>query len=199
MKDLQIAFQSGRDVLNAYWGYLSDGGLIIPDQGLAVGEPVSLSVRIESSSASYSLAGKVVRCDSGAGMAVIAFSPGQPQDMLLTDALSDADKVPARRARRFRVHLEARVRDSRNGADPTEARLVDVSEYGCCFRLQDAASGAFAVGTPVEIAAPDFAVTGRVVWTRHTERGVAFFSDAGDTDAGQDLETVREFLRRLGS
>lgn len=189
-KDLEVRFGSGKDVLSAYWGYLSDGGLIIPDQaGLDVGQAVSLSVLIESSRASYSLTGKVVRRDSGSGQAVIAFSPGQPHDMLLTHALAEADKVPARRARRFRVDIEAWVRHSENGAEPTKARVLDLSEHGCCLRVE--AESEYHVATPIEIDAPDFRVTGQVVWTRHTERGVMF----GESD----IEPVRGYLRKLGS
>ncbi len=197
MKDLEVRFETGREVLNAYWGYLSDGGLIIPDQGLlAVGDPVSLSVFIVSSHSSYSLTGRVVRCDAAAGRAVIAFSPGEPQDMLLTQALADAEHVPARRARRFRVALDARVLDASNGILPVDARLVDLSEYGCCVRLDDRAHGELPVGTPIEISADDFAVGGRVVWTRHTERGVAFVGQ-DVASSGSALEGVREYLRRL--
>lgn len=197
MKDLEVRFETGREVLNAYWGYLSDGGLIIPDKGqLAVGDPVYLSVLIESSQSTYALSGKVVRRDVAAGRAVIAFSPGQPQDMLLTQALADAEHVPARRARRFRVALDARVQDAANGAEEVEAHLLDLSEFGCCFRLEDAAHGKLPVGTPIEIAAQDFAVGGRVVWTRHTERGVAFVAHEAAANVPA-LEGVREFLRRL--
>lgn len=198
VKDLEVRFETGREVLNAYWGYLSDGGLIIPDEGeLAVGDPVELSVLIESSRSTYSLSGKVVRRDAAAGRAVIAFSPGQPQDMLLTNALADAEQVPARRARRFRVTLGARVVDADNGAAPLDAQLVDLSEFGCCFRLEDPEATCLPVGTPIEIAAPDFAVGGRVVWTRHTERGVAFVGQEAATASTPALESVREFLRRL--
>ena len=197
VKDLEVRFETGREVLNAYWGYLSDGGLIIPDQGqLAVGDPVSLSVLIESLRASYSLSGRVVRRDIAAGRAVIAFSPGQPQDMLLTQALADAEQVPARRARRFRVTLSARVLDASNGVETLEAHMVDLSEFGCCFRLEDDVGSRLPVGTPIQIAAPDFAVGGRVVWTRHTERGVAFVAQEATATAAA-LEGVRQYLRRL--
>lgn len=198
MKDLEVRFETGREVLNAYWGYLSDGGLIIPDQGLlVVGDPVALSVRIESSRATYALSGKVVRCDAATGRAVIAFSPGEPQDMLLTQALADAEHVPARRARRFRVTLDARVLHATD-VRPVEAQLVDLSEFGCCFRLDEECHADLPVGTPIEIAADEFAVGGRVVWTRHTERGVAFVAqDVASSSSA--LEGVREFLRRLAA
>lgn len=210
VKDLEVRFETGREVLNAYWGYLSDGGLFIPDPAqaeLAVGEPVSLNVLIESSRTRYTLSGKVVRRDVAAGRAAIAFNPGQPQDMLLTQALADAEQVPARRARRFRVALDARVVDASNGTQPFDARLVDLSEFGCCFRLErepgpgpgsedDDDDTCLPVGTPIEIAARDFAVGGRVVWTRHTERGVMFVAQDPRT-SGPTLEGVREYLRRL--
>jgi hypothetical protein len=198
VKELEVRFDSGRDVLSAYWGYLSDGGLVIPDEGgLAVGDPVSLSILITSASATYSLAGRVVRRDAAAQRAVIAFAPGQPHDMLLTQALADADKVPARRARRFRVDLDARVRDSRNGAHPLPARLVDVSELGCCVRLAAATDAPpLVTGTPVEIASDAFHVEGRVVWDRADDRGVMFAppEECRDPDG---LERVRHFLRAL--
>jgi PilZ domain len=198
VKDLEVRFETGREVLNAYWGYLSDGGLIIPDQGkLSVGDPVSLSVLIESLRSSYSLSGKVVRRDAAAGRAVIAFNPGEPQDMLLNHALADAEQVPARRARRFRITLEARVSDASNGADVVDAHLVDLSEFGCCFRIDDSGEGCLPVGTPIEIAASDFEVGGRVVWTRNTERGVAFVGPQDAAASAPALEGVREFLRRL--
>lgn len=196
VKDVEVRFASGKEVLGAYWGYLSDGGLVIPDEGgLAVGDAVSLSVRITSASASYALAGRVVRRDPAARRAVIAFAPGQPHDMLLTQALADADNVPARRARRFRVELEASVRDRSNGAEEEPARLLDVSELGCCMQLPVADVDHMTVGTPVEIAAEPFRVAGRVVWTRRDERGVAFAPGGDETADG--IDRVRAYLRDL--
>jgi hypothetical protein len=198
VKELEVRFDSGRDVLSAYWGYLSDGGLVIPDEGgLAVGDPVSLSILITSASATYSLAGRVVRRDAAAHRAVIAFAPGQPHDMLLTQALADADKVPARRARRFRVDLDARVRDSRNGAHPVPARLVDVSELGCCVRLPRATDvPPLVTGTPVEIRAEPFHVEGRVVWDRADDRGI-MFAPPEEARHPEGLSLVRDYLRAL--
>ncbi|HLU66711.1 MAG TPA: PilZ domain-containing protein [Kofleriaceae bacterium] len=198
MRDLAVRFESGKDVLNAYWGYLSDGGLVIPDDDeLAVGEPVSLSVLIASASASYSLSGRVVRRDQAAGRAVIAFSPGQPHDMLLTQALADADKVPARRSRRFRVDVAARVRDAREAGEASPARLIDVSDHGCCVQLDEKAGpDDLATGTPVAIDAGSLSVAGQVVWTRGRERGVSFVGADGALDPGA-LEKVRSFVRGL--
>jgi len=198
VKELEVRFDSGRDVLSAYWGYLSDGGLVIPDEGgLTVGDPVSLSILITSASATYSLAGRVVRRDTASQRAVIAFAPGQPHDMLLTQALADADKVPARRARRFRVDLDAKVRDSRNGAHPLAARLVDVSELGCCIRLAVGTDAPpLVTGTPVEIAAEPFHIEGRVVWDRADDRGV-MFAGPDESRHPEALARVRDYLRGL--
>ena len=75
MKAVEVRFASGKEVLGAYWGYLSDGGLVIPDDGgLTVGDAVSPSVQITSASASYALAGRVVRRDPTSRRAVIAFA-----------------------------------------------------------------------------------------------------------------------------
>lgn len=196
MKAVEVRFASGKEVLGAYWGYLSDGGLVIPDDGgLTVGDAVSLSVQITSASASYALAGRVVRRDPTSRRAVIAFAPGQPHDMLLTQALADADNVPARRARRFRVDLDATVRDRSNGAEEEPARLIDVSELGCCLQLPLATEEDMTIGTPVEIAAGPFRVAGNVVWTRRDERGVAFVPGGGHTADG--IDRVRAYLHQL--
>ncbi|HUS68711.1 MAG TPA: PilZ domain-containing protein [Kofleriaceae bacterium] len=169
---------------------------MIPDEGgLTVGDAVSLSVMITSASASYALAGRVVRRDPAARRAVIAFAPGQPHDMLLTQALADADNVPARRARRFRVDLDAMVRDRSNGAEEEPARLIDVSELGCCLQLPLAGEEEMTIGTPVEIAAGPFRVAGNVVWTRRDERGVAFVPGGGNTADG--IDRVRAYLHQL--
>ena len=116
--------------------------------------------------------------------------------MLLTQALADADNVPARRARRFRVEIEVTVRARSNGHAEEPARLVDVSELGCCMQLPLADEGHMTVGTPVEIHADSFRVAGRVVWTRRDERGVAFApgADAGTVDG---IDRVRAYLRDL--
>lgn len=172
MKQVDVRFGSGRDVLNAYWGYLSTGGLVIREpEGLDVGQPVALNVQIESSQSRYSFCGKVVRRQSD-GRIVVAFRPGEPHDMLLTEALAETDKVPARRHRRYRVDLVARV--SAPTGEELPARVVNLSEGGCCVRVDQRTEGELDLGTNIDIKSPDFSVTGEVVWTRHHERGVRF-------------------------
>jgi hypothetical protein len=184
MKHVDVRFGSGRDVLNAYWGYLSHGGLVIRDPaGLDVGQPVSLQVEIESSQSRYSLAGEVVKRQSD-GRTVIAFRPGEPHDMLLTEALAETDQVPPRRHRRFQVDLDAHVQAPSGTELP--ARVVNLSEGGCCVRVVRGAAN-LDIGADVDIRASDFRATGRVVWTRHTERGVRF----------EDPGAVKRYLDKL--
>lgn len=187
MKELQIRFGSGRDVLNAYWGYLSDGGLIIPDQGLAIGEWVNLEVRVDSTQTDYALVGTVVRLDPRSAQVVVRFSPGEPHDMLLTDALSETDNVPARRHRRYRVDRNGELRGP-SGAQAI--RVVDLSEGGVCVQLAaETVARPVAMGAEVIVSWDGVTLRGRVVWQRHTERGVEF-------DLAQRAE-ARELVARL--
>jgi Tfp pilus assembly protein PilZ len=188
--ELQIRFGSGRDVLNAYWGYLSDGGLVVPDeQGLAVGASVALEIQIDSTQTRYALLGSVVRRERG-GRMVVRFSPGEPHDVLLTDALSETDNVPARRHRRYRADTSAGLIGP--ATRDTRCRLVDISEEGCCVELTADEAAAIPVGTPLTVAWDDIQVAGKVVWARHTERGVVFA-------AGARSPALRAFVQRLAS
>lgn len=193
-KDFEVRFNNGQDVLNAYWGYLSDGGLVIEDRAeLEVGDAIALRVRIESSSADYALAGKVVRRQNDSGHAVIAFDPGQPHDLLLSEALAETDNVPARRHRRYRIDLPADVRAQGDGAG-IGANLINISREGCCVRLGTPDRGRLSVGSDIEISAGDFLVCGQVVWQRGNERGVRFAQSAGE-EASRSL--LSRYLQRL--
>ena len=192
LKDFKVRFGTGVEVLNAYWGYLSDGGLIIEDRSeLDVGDMVALDVHIESSRTNYALAGKVVRRESASGQAVIAFDPGQPHDLLLSEALAETDNVPARRHRRYRIELAATLK--RPDADPRRATLVNISREGCCVRLGEPDGGSFGVGASLEIEAGELVATGTVVWQRGIERGIRFSADSGDV--AQTL--LHQYLARL--
>lgn len=195
LKDFKVRFGNGVEVLNAYWGYLSDGGLVIEDRSeLAVGDMVALNVHIESSRASYALAGKVVRREQTSGQAVIAFDPGQPHDLLLSEALAETDNVPARRHRRFRVEVPARLRRRTRVGPDGEATLINVSREGCCARLDEPDNGHFTVGASLEIAAGNVVATGRVVWQRGAERGI-HFAEPDHQGAAQTL--VQQYLASL--
>lgn len=205
-RSIAVRFASGLDVLNSYWGYLSDGGLVVDpsipgavDEELEVGDPVELSIAIASSKASYQLRGKVVRRRDH-GDVVIAFDPGQPHDLLLSEALAETDNVPARRHRRYAIDLEAFVVKC-SGADEAQAaastprlksRLVNISREGCCVHLGESDRGQISVGTPIAIDAGDITAQGQVVWQRNLERGVRF--DVGEASS---LVVLHEYLRTL--
>lgn len=191
MKDVDVRFGSGRDVLNAYWGFLSDGGLIIQnDHGLDEGQMVAVRVHIESSGTTYAFAGRVVRCSPGSGEVVIAFNPGEPHDLLLTAAIAETDNVPARRHRRFSIAVDARVT---NGEGPVASiRLLNLSESGCCLRLPENQNGHFPLGSKVEVATSEFSASGVVVWAHNAERGVRFTAEPSEA-----LGAVRRYLARL--
>ena len=191
-KGLDVRFDSGKDVLNAYWGYLSGGGLVIPDQSdFEVGQSVSLTVWVESLQSSFSLAGRIVRRDTRGGQAVVAFAPGEPHDLLLAEALAEAENVPARRHRRYRIDERVRLRpvvastplaagtmtDAPLPPPDVDASLVDLSAEGCCVRLDGEAPGVLPVGTAIDVVLDGPVLSGVVVWVRNRERGVAFPSE----------------------
>ena len=192
MRDFSVQFGSGLDVLNAYWGYLSDGGLVIEDEEvLEVGDPVALAIAIASSGVKYNLRGKVVHRQPSSGHAVIAFDPGQPHDLLLSEALAETDNVPARRHRRYRIDLPAQV-SATDSAPRLGGQLVDISREGCCVHLAESDRGQLSVGSPIAVEAGGFAVEGQVMWQRNLERGVRF-----NVSESSSLTLLHEYLRTL--
>jgi hypothetical protein len=188
VRSVEVRYPTGKELLASYWGYLSDGGLIVADDRLRAGDLVALRVRIESTGVDHELSGKVVRCRDD-GRAVVAFEPGQPHDMLLTEALADAEDVPARRHRRYPVALAAELV---NGTASAPAKILNVSESGCCVRVPADQRGQFSVGSTVRVQAGELAASGRVVWARHTERGVEYAEEPHGV-----LTWVRKYLDAL--
>lgn len=175
MRQIVVSFPSGKDVLAAYWGFLSTGGLeILDDQGLTEGEAVELDVTIESSRRRYRLAGLVVRrrrvAAAAGGRAVIAFRPGEPHDMLLSAAWAEADNVPARRHPRYPAEASLRFRHRRRQAEEMRARLLNVSLGGYCVRTRSLSAAA--VGDEVVAYAEGVEVPGVVRWARARDLGV---------------------------
>jgi Tfp pilus assembly protein PilZ len=172
---VDVRFADRRDVLNAYWGYLSGGGLIIDDDNdLLEGERVDLHVFIEANSHDYELAGKVVR--SEANHAVIAFDAGDSHNTLLTAALSDSD-----------VELAGTITDHGTGTEET-VHVFSLSEQGCCLRISPSAGEPFDVGTEVIVESADLRMAGCVVWASDSDRCVMFGN-------GDDDEVARARLR----
>ncbi len=69
--------------------------------------------------------------------------------------------------------------------------MVDISEGGVCVQLGvgEIAGAPVAMGAEVKVAWDEVEIRGRVVWSRHTERGIEF-------DAAQRAD-ARELVRRL--
>jgi hypothetical protein len=184
VKQVTVKFGSGQEVLSAYWGFLSDGGLVIPDQeDLNEGQLVRLRIRIDSSGADYDLGGRVVRRHSADHQVIVAFDHGEPHDMLLTAALSETDDVPARRFQRYAVSVPVEVGDA-------QAQLVDVSAGGCCLRLPAPQAEALPVGADVMVSTQEFEARGTVVWVHGLDRGVSF-DESGTWAATQYIESLR--------
>jgi hypothetical protein len=190
VKQVEVRFETGRDVLNSYWGYLNHGGLVIEHESeLDEGENVSLRVHVASSGTQHSLHGRVVKRRST--QVVVAFEPGQPHDMLLSEALHETENVPARRHRRYTIRFDATVRAASPGAAPVAAHVVNLSEEGCCLALSQSLRDAYAVGSRILIGSPYGDLVGDVVWAVGTERGVRFCSESG-LDA---VVVLHEYLR----
>ncbi len=176
MRNVHVRFDSGREVLGAYWGFLSNGGLLIPHHGdLELGEHVALQVHVQSTQSDFSLAGRVVNCESN-GYTAVAFSEGEPHDMLLSDALAETEDLPPREHHRHPFDREATLSEADHHED-TLVRLVNVSESGCCLEVDHSHTAEFAVGTQVNVRMGDFDAPGEIVWTANTERGVRFSDD----------------------
>jgi len=175
---VEVQFRSGQDVLNAYWGYLAEGGLVIPNcYGLDEGEPIVLRIHIESMSSRHMIAGRVARLRPEDAVAVVAFSPGEPQDMLLSAALAETDHVAARVARRHPCRLAVALdRD-----DVGSVHMVNISRAGCCLRVPDQGIHRLRAGSEgVRMSVGDVSVIGTVRWAHKRDRGVEFTS--GDPD-----------------
>jgi Tfp pilus assembly protein PilZ len=197
VKSIEITFTTGREVLQAYWGFLSNGGLVLHEEhGLELGDPVALRVTIASSQREYKLRGHVVRrpdvSHASPERTVIEFAPGEPHDLLLSAAWSETDNVPARRHRRQHVDREIGVRTPEAGVTPLHGRLLNVSLGGCCVNVAGGANRVRA-GDMVELLATGGTTAqGLVRWQRADDLGIQFDeSPGGRTDVER---FVRMFL-----
>jgi PilZ domain len=199
VKSLKVAFPTARDLLNAYWGLLANGGLVLPSPpyGLQQGDRVALEVTIESAAMTCALDGQIVRHPGTAsGLSddriVIAFEPGEPQDVLLDAAWAEIDNVPARRERRFALDVDIHFAPADDtGGAALSARLVNLSLGGCCLRVPRSNDGPkVRVGEPLKLISPNSQVVGVVKWSDGSCRGIEF-----QTPATDDVESfVRQFI-----
>jgi len=198
-KSLKVSFPTARDLLNAYWGLLANGGLVLPSHpyGLQQGDRVALEIFIESSAIRCSLGGQVVRHPGTAAgqdddRLVIAFDPGEPQDVLLDAAWAEIDNVPARRERRYPLDVDIRFAPAGAEAGPISGRLVNLSLGGCCLRVPRSSEGRrFKVGEPLTLISSKSKLSGVVKWADGSCRGIEWES----AEKKDDVESfVRQFI-----
>lgn len=181
MTKLDLHFANGREVLNAYWGYLAGGGITLTRheraRELKQGQAILLHLHIGSQRA-FSIHGTVA--STSPDRTLIAFGAEDTQNRLLMAALAE-------RA----LDMEARLSVS-DTAERTEtkARLFVLSEDGCCLRLNPESAARVAVGTKVAIEAGDLRIVGYVISANEDIRCVIF----GKNDSAA-LEAVRACVR----
>lgn len=165
LKQLDVRFADGHAVLNAYWGYLSGGGLVLAGDGAVdVGDQVALRVQVSSIGSEYRLAARVVRCDQPSRV-IVAFHPGEPHDLLITDALHETEHVPARQDQRYVVDVQGKL-----AGEPV--LIVNLSRSGC--RVRGAGEATAPVGARVEVDCGGHAIPATVVWASGADRGLRF-------------------------
>lgn len=171
MKEVEVYFANGREVLGAYWGHLTGGGLAVDaaalGQGLNEGQSVSLRVYVASEQR-VAIPGMVVKM--AAQKAIIAFDADDAKRRLLTAAFSDRC-----------VSLDARiVANDPDDLTDTAAHLFRLSDAGCCMRLSPGEDYTILpVGTNLTIILQDVRVNGCVVAARNEERWILFDLDNG--------------------
>lgn len=175
MRSVRVQFASGREVLNSYWGFLRDGGLVLAEAGdVREGDDVVLDVQIESLKRSYQLAARVVKRAADGLRTFVAFAAGQEQEVMLNAAWADSHAVPQRKHRRYAAGSSVLYGGAAH--EPKHAgRILDVSPGGCRLRgthLLDA-------GAPIRVVAGGLELEGQVRWTAGgREMGVQFYKPA---------------------
>lgn len=85
-RTLDLRFHSPEELLKCYWGYLSEGGLVVNKfPSLKKNQSVSMVIRI-SGQIRCTLSGQVIR--EGLSKQIIKFLPGEPHEQLLLDSLA---------------------------------------------------------------------------------------------------------------
>ncbi len=173
MKTVHVQFESSRELLNVYWGFLEDGGLFLDEQagqGLQESDTILVEVGIATLKKKFLLEARVVRRE--AGRTVVAFQKDQGQDLLLNAAWADSHDVPQRKHRRFRAAADVRYGAS-GGPTDTIGHLVGVSHGGCCMR----GVSMLPSGSRVSLLMSGAEVSGQVRWaTSAGEMGIEFSS-----------------------
>ncbi|GAB4535587.1 MAG: hypothetical protein Tsb0020_50740 [Haliangiales bacterium] len=174
-KQVDVHFATGRDLLSAYWGHLTGGGLAVSSsqasEALRDGQTVTLLVHI-GGQPRVAIRGTVVR--SSPAKSVVAFSRSDAKERLLTAAFSARE-----------MNMTARV----STADPDQPSEFDVvvhrlSDTGCCLGVDPSFDGQLLfVGTELGIELGGIRVTGCVVASIRDERWVMFDHECNTVSA----------------
>ena len=172
MRSIQVQFASGREVLNSYWGFLKNGGLVLADPAdLSEGDNVVLDVKIKSLKRTYKLAARVVKRAPEGNRAFVAFDEGQDQDIMLNAAWADSHEVPQRKHRRYPTGNKVLYNQAGEAAATHAGQILDVSPGGCRLRGPQL----FPVGSRVRVIALGIELDGQVRWTAGgREMGIEF-------------------------
>jgi hypothetical protein len=172
MRSIQVHFSSGREVLNSYWGFLKNGGLVLADpRDLVEGDDVLLDVKIKSLKRSYKLQAKVVKRAPDGQRAFVAFDAGQDQDMMLNAAWADSHEVPQRKHRRYPTGNKVLYSNNGQPTSTHAGQILDVSPGGCRLR----GPHLYPVGAHVRVIAMGIELDGHVRWTAGgREMGIEF-------------------------
>jgi len=166
MKEGEVRFSSGRDVLGAYWGHLTGGGIAVDPAALSEelreGQSVSLHVCVASTHR-VAIPGTVVKKTQS--KVILAFAADDGKRRLLTAAFSERC-----------VALDARLLASDpDGVIDVRGHVFQLSDAGCCVRLPPLDQHLpLSVGTNVTIVVEGLHVSGCVVAARADERWVLF-------------------------
>lgn len=167
MKTMEVRYASGQDVLKAYWGYLTGGGLRLSAVGgVGRGDEVCVRVVNEASGACATLLGEVM-CETAAGDLLVAFSSPDSQQCLFTAALSD-----------LLVDVEGMIaQPTAAGTRRRRGRITSVSRQGCRIATGDEEENEFALGTHVEFDGSGIHVGGYIVASGSGEHCMVFDDD----------------------
>jgi hypothetical protein len=176
---VEVTFPSGADVLAAYWGALTGGGLRLPGlSAIADGTRLTAKVSIESSGKIIELEATVVGRGArpGGEVTYLGFARGAPHQTLLDLAWADVDGATARRSprRTARGDLSLAI----GHVAPFAARLINVSAGGCCVTVHHDEQ-IITTGDPVLVFADGRPTRGRVRWRSGSDLGVQFDDGEG--------------------
>jgi hypothetical protein len=166
MKQVEVRFSSGREVLGAYWGHLTGGGIAVDPATLSdevrEGQSISLQVRVASEHR-VAISGTVVK--KTPSKVIVAFATDDGKRRLLTAAFSERC-----------VALDARLlATDPDGVIDMDGHVFQLSDAGCCIRLPTMDEQLrLSVGTNITIVVEGLRVSGCVVAARADERWVLF-------------------------